>query len=209
MNRLLTVCVFLSAILLLQSCGASQPAVSTADSVASAQQEQPASSEQSESTKSEAVVETESVAAEADSENNAVKQDEQNEVSSAIPSENAAEDEEIPADFFRCEIKVDVESSIYQARSFGPTLEEGRDNSVDEACAVPCAERIESNQLSDDEAAQRIEECTETCSSSAKVLAAACWQNHKLVYTEGEWNENGDAAPTNGAEILDNQQVTE
>lgn len=116
--------------------------------------------------------------------------------------EAADDDEEIPANFISCEIKIEHDDSLYQAQAIGPTLEEARDNALEEACALPCANALEGNESEEDTDA-KLESCTESCSVNTIVVAAACHQNGKSIYTEGAWNENGDAAPTNGAETPD------
>lgn len=210
--RYLKILITLSVLLLLESCGgaqavvpASEPAVNAGqESVEAVLPEAPlaqAVSDEAEQPKQEA---TDIAAGVPEQEESGVS-----EKKTGMPSSHVDEDEDIPADFFRCELKINHGGEVFQARSFGPTLEEARDNSVDEACAIPCAASVEDGQLSDDEAEARIDACSEACASNADVLAAACWQNEKVVYTEGEWNENGDKAPTNGAEILDVQQVSE
>ncbi|MBQ9395996.1 MAG: hypothetical protein IJU23_10875 [Proteobacteria bacterium] len=129
----------------------------------------------------------------------------------AVADPQAAESGEgteadIPADFFRCEVKISLVSSIYQAQAIGPTLEEARDNAVDEACAIPCAEQIADKGFSEDESEEAISKCTEACVVDSTVLAGMCWQNQNSVYSEGDWNENGDPAPTNGDETFEIKQ---
>ena len=113
---------------------------------------------------------------------------------------------DIPEDFFRCEVRIKLISSIYQAQAIGPTLEEARDNAVDEACAVPCAEQIADKGFTEDESEAAIDKCTEACVVDSTVLAGMCWQNQNSVYSEGDWNENGDSAPTNGDETFEIKQ---
>ncbi|MBQ9816457.1 MAG: hypothetical protein IJM59_03165 [Proteobacteria bacterium] len=107
-------------------------------------------------------------------------------------------------EFVHCEVKIDEGGSLYTAQAAGPTLEEARDNAVDEACAIPCAEQmseqIEKQAISEDETEKQLDSCTEKCAGSTIVLAAACYLKGQSIYTEGAWNENGDAAPTNGEE---------
>ena len=113
------------------------------------------------------------------------------------------ENVEIPEDFVNCEVRVDIQSALYTAQAAGPTLEEARDNAVDEACAIPCAMDVKKSGISEDAAEETIDTCSETNVARAIVIAAACTQNGKTIYTEGAWNENGDAAPTNGEESHD------
>ena len=207
MNRLWTIFIILILCGWIQSCGASQtPVVSEPETAVSAAVPVAANN-----------VQTASAVEDSSTESAVVAAAQNDDTPSLADATAAAESEEkhneamddIPADFFRCEVKLSADSELYTAQSIGPTLEEARDNAVDEACAVPCAEKISDSQLSDDDAEKAIDTCTEKCSDDADVLAAICWQNHKSVYTEGEWSETGDEAPTNGAEILDTQQVQE
>ncbi len=113
-------------------------------------------------------------------------------------------------EFVHCEVKIDEGGSLYTAQAAGPTLEEARDNAVDEACAIPCAEQmsdqIEKQAISEDETEKQLDSCTEKCAGSTIVLAAACYLKGQSIYTEGAWNENGDAAPTNGEESSEASQ---
>lgn len=92
--------------------------------------------------------------------------------------------------FVRCEVRIE-DGDVFSASAAGPTVEEAKDNAVDEACAIPCAQRSESAQLSDDELNEQIEKCTEKCSDEANVTAVSCYQFGKLVFSES--GENDDA----------------
>lgn len=100
----------------------------------------------------------------------------------------------------KCDARIDFESDLYTAQAVGPTIEEARDNAVDEACSIPCAESLKSASLSDDELEAQIDACAESCSEEAIVIAAACFQDGASIYTEGAWSETNDPAPTNGDE---------
>lgn len=100
----------------------------------------------------------------------------------------------------KCDARIDFESDLYTAQAVGPTIEEARDNAVDEACSIPCAESLKSASLSDDELEAQIDACAESCSEEAIVIAAACFQDGASIYTEGAWSETNDPAPTNGEE---------
>lgn len=113
-------------------------------------------------------------------------------------------DDDLPPNMILCEVKLDHPDGIYTAQSFGPTLEEARDNAVEEACALPCAEAI-NKDLSDDEAETVLNACAEKCAMKAIVLAAACIQNGNAIYTEGAWSETNDPAPTNGEEVPEDE----
>ena len=116
----------------------------------------------------------------------------------AAPVSDASSDDEVPADFIRCEVKIEQEDTLYQAQAIGPTLEEARDNAVDEACALPCAVTLES--VAEEALEEALERCTEACTENTIVVAAECHQNGKSIYTEGAWDKDGYAAPTNGEE---------
>lgn len=100
----------------------------------------------------------------------------------------------------KCDARIDFESDLYTAQAVGPTIEEARDNAVEEACSIPCAESLKSASLSDDELEAQIDACAESCSEEAIVIAAACFQDGASIYTEGAWSETNDPAPTNGDE---------
>lgn len=92
-------------------------------------------------------------------------------------------------DLIYCEVKIDQNSSLYNAQAAGPTLEEARDNAVDEACAIPCAEELAHGQLSEDEVDKQLTSCTERCVSDTIVLAVSCSMGDQVIYTEGAWNQ--------------------
>lgn len=108
--------------------------------------------------------------------------------------------EESAQSLVKCDARIDFESDLYTAQAVGPTIEEARDNAVDEACSIPCAESLKSASLSDDELEAQIDACAESCSEEAIVIAAACFQDGASIYTEGAWSETNDPAPTNGDE---------
>ncbi len=92
-------------------------------------------------------------------------------------------------DLIYCEVKIDQNSSLYNAQAAGPTLEEARDNAVDEACAIPCAEQLAEGKLSEDEADKELSACTDHCVSDTIVLAVSCSMGDQVIYTEGAWNQ--------------------
>ncbi|MBO4351847.1 MAG: hypothetical protein J6A01_13010 [Proteobacteria bacterium] len=95
-------------------------------------------------------------------------------------------------DLIYCEVKIDQNSSLYNAQAAGPTLEEARDNAVDEACAIPCAEELAHGQISEDEADKQLSSCTEHCVSDTIVLAVSCSMGDQVIYTEGAWNQTDE-----------------
>ncbi len=206
MNRLSLFGFIILALVGLQGCGASQSAVSVPET-ASSEASNVVQTESDERTVESEVISEDVHDSEVPAPVESVSADDGDRVINIETVPKSAEEEAVPADFFRCEVKISMSSSVYTAASVGPTLEEARDTAVDEACAIPCAESIAGRSLSEDEAETAIDACTNQCTDNADVLAASCWQNDKTVYTEGEWSETGDAAPTNGAEILDVQQV--
>lgn len=115
-------------------------------------------------------------------------------------SDGSEDLEESAQSLVKCDARIDFESDLYTAQAVGPTIEEARDNAVDEACSIPCAESLKSASLSDDELEAQIDACAESCSEEAIVIAAACFQDGASIYTEGAWSETNDPAPTNGDE---------
>lgn len=110
--------------------------------------------------------------------------------------ENAEDNVEIAnapkLDLIYCEVKIDQNSSLYNAQAAGPTLEEARDNAVEEACALPCAEELAQGQMSEDEADKQLSSCTEHCVSDTIVLAVSCSMGDQVIYTEGAWNQTDE-----------------
>lgn len=205
----------LLALLLLQSCGAStsagadvnniqpmpsEPSVAVqpekTEPVKTAPSEEPQAAPAAEAVQAEAVI-AEPQEAVVDPAHAAEAPKAQDEV--VVKADISADEQDIPANIIRCEVKIEQEDTLYQAQAIAPTLEEARDNAVEEACALPCASTIEADSAEDD-AEAKLESCTETCTENTIVVAAACHQNGKSIYTEGAWNEDGDAAPTNGEE---------
>lgn len=102
-------------------------------------------------------------------------------------------------DLIRCEVSIDYEGHEHVSESVGPTIEEARDNAIDEVCAVPCAEKLPET-AQDNEREDLLDACIEMCAVKAKAIAAQCWQHGESIYTEGAWSPTNDAPPTNGAE---------
>lgn len=89
----------------------------------------------------------------------------------------------------QCEVRLDVNGELYTAQATGPTLEEARDNAIDESCSIPCAESIDAN-LSEDEAEDKINACAQSCADHAIIIAALCSQFHTVIYSEGAWEHS-------------------
>lgn len=99
------------------------------------------------------------------------------------------DDHAIDENLVQCEVRLDVNGELYTAQATGPTLEEARDNAIDESCSIPCAESIDAN-LSEDEAEDKIIACAQSCADKAIVIAALCSQSHTVIYSEGAWEHN-------------------
>lgn len=93
----------------------------------------------------------------------------------------------------QCEVRLDVNGELYTAQATGPTLEEARDNAIDESCSIPCAESIDAN-LSEDEAEDKIIACAQSCADHAIIIAALCSQFHTVIYSEGAWEHNDSSS---------------
>ncbi len=205
MNRLTSLGA-IGLMLLLGGCGVSQPAAQSPETVSNqlASEEtrvqnnetKDASETSSDVSVDEANViaeqgtgETASEASNAVDESAVQRVDAQDEQS--VASVQAADSEPEPdPSFVRCEVRIE-EEGVFSAFGAGPTVEEAKDNAVDEACAIPCAQHSEGTQLSDDELNEQIEKCTEKCSEEANVTAVSCFQFGKLVFSES--GENDDA----------------
>lgn len=215
MTKIAISVALLTAALLFSACSGSRQNVSVSDPAAQAAPAEAASSETAPADKAEATGEDKAEGApagQADAQAAGEAQAAENSPGDAEsqaanldtpkiilepPAYNA---DDLPPDVIHCEVKLDHPNGIYTAQSFGPTLEEARDNTVEEACALPCAENI-AKDLSDDEAESELNACAEKCAMKAIVLAAACIQHGKPIYTEGAWSETNDPAPTNGEEV--------
>lgn len=204
----------LLAVFLLYACGASTSTGPDITSIQPVASDNDVVAEQSGSVAAEAAEDTETdmaavsdVAVATDKEENALLAAESDVPSEAQPSDGTetdgvdetADESEVPENFIRCEVKIEQDDMLYQAQAIAPTLEEARDIAVEEACALPCAATLDAG-VAEDDAEAKLESCTESCTESTIVVAAACHQNGKSIYTEGAWNVDGDAAPTNGEE---------
>lgn len=212
MTKIVISVVLLTAALSLSACSGSRQNVPVSDA---AEQTAPAEAAPVEAAPAEAAPSEDASAAEAAPSDTSASQAAAEPSAEGAPADATAanldtpkiileppayNDDDLPPDVIHCEVKLDHPNGIYTAQSFGPTLEEARDNAVEEACALPCAENI-AKDLSDDEAESELNACSEKCAMKAIVLAAACIQHGKPIYTEGAWSETNDPAPTNGEEV--------
>lgn len=202
MNRFCKICLFLLIFMLLTSCGTSSPSVQEQSSVAEVKAESKAQTTSPDLTVVQEPVQVPDKSSKLQEQppQESQKREDSNPSEDGLTAPSPSIAVAIPDEFVHCETKIDEDGSLYTAQAAGPTLEEARDNAVDEACAIPCAEHMEKQTVSEDEAENQLEACIDRCAQNTIVLAAACYLKGQSIYTEGAWNENGDPAPTNGEE---------
>ncbi|MCL2325159.1 MAG: hypothetical protein FWC40_01445 [Proteobacteria bacterium] len=124
----------------------------------------------------------------------------------SLPSDNDAptlgeEDFVDDPEVVCCEVKLEHASVFFSAKALGPTIEEARDNAIEETCAIPCAELLALDSSQDDETLEaQLESCVELCAEEATVVAAACMQHGEMIYSEGAWREAEEAATASDEE---------
>jgi len=114
-----------------------------------------------------------------------------------LGEEDFADDPEVVC----CEVKLEHASMFFSAKALGPTIEEARDNAIDETCAIPCAEQLVLDSSQDENSLEaQLESCVESCAEAAIVVAAACMQHGEMIYSEGAWREAEEAESTSDEE---------